>query len=149
MTLGNRGRARPARGDMVHETGAGLIGAMAGMTVFLAFLLFAVQLLMNLHTTSMVTSAAYEAARVAAGGALSSHDAASVTAARQRGEQRARTLLGRYGEQVRFDWSASTGEEVVLRVRAASPRFTLPGLPARVGFDEVDRTVRVRVEDLR
>lgn len=137
------------RGDQDGDRGAGLIGAMAGITVFLAFLLFAVQLLMNLHTTSMVSSAAYEAARVAAGASVERSDSASVVAGRQRGEQRARTLLGRYGEQVQFDWSASTPDMVVLRARASSPRFTLPGLPARLGFDDIDRTVRVRVEDLR
>ncbi|MEJ5254760.1 MAG: hypothetical protein WHS89_05365 [Acidimicrobiales bacterium] len=137
------------RRHQLRDRGAGLIGAMAGITVFLAFLLFAVQLLMNLHTTSMVSSAAYEAARVAAGASVDPTDGASVAAGRQRGEQRARTLLGRYGEQVQFDWSASTADTVVLRVRASSPRFTLGGLPARLGFDDIDRTVRVRMEELR
>ena len=47
--------------------GTGLISTIAGVTVFLAFLLFAVQLLMNLHATSAVTDAAWDGARHVAG----------------------------------------------------------------------------------
>jgi hypothetical protein len=128
------------------DEGAGLIGSIAGVTVFLAFLMFATQLLMNLHTTSMVTSAAHEAARSVAG---SGHGAPGSATAQAAGEQRARLLLGQFGQRVEFDWSATTADEVVLRVRADTLRFTLPGLPAALGFDEVDRTVRARVETVR
>jgi hypothetical protein len=131
------------------DRGAGLIGSIAGVTVFLAFLLFTVQLLMNLHTTSMVSSAAHEAARTVAQAALASGDDPALADARTRGEQQARTLLGEFGHRVRFDWSASTADTVVLRVRAEALRFTIPGLPASLGFDRVDRTIRVRVESLR
>jgi hypothetical protein len=131
------------------DRGAGLIGSIAGVTVFLAFLLFTVQLLMNLHTTSMVSSAAHEAARTVAQAALVDGEGTVVASARARGEQRARTVLGEFGHRVRFDWSASTADTVVLRVRAEALRFTIPGLPARLGFDQVDRTVHVRVESMR
>jgi hypothetical protein len=133
--------ARPS-----DDEGAGLISSIAGVTVFLAFLLFATQLLLNLHTTSMVTSAAHEAARSVA---RSGDGAPGSAAAQAAGEQRARLLLGQFSQRVEFDWSATTAGEVVLRVRADTLRFTLPGLPAALGFDEVDRTVRARVETLR
>jgi hypothetical protein len=58
-------------------------------------------------------------------------------------------MLGRFGQRVEFDWSATTADEVVLRVQADTLRFTLPGLPATLGFDRIDRTVRARVEVVR
>jgi hypothetical protein len=38
---------------------------------------------------------------------------------------------------------------VALRVQAVNPRVVLPALGAQLGFDTVDRTVRVRREVLR
>lgn len=132
-----------------RDDGVGLIGAISGVLVVLAFVLFATQLLMNLYTTSVVTSAGYEGARMVAGHRVDHDDPRAVAEARARAETRVRQLLGRYGERVEMDWSASTDDTVVLRLRADTQRFLLPGLPARLGFDRVDRTVRVRVEDLR
>ena len=45
-----------------------------------------------------------------------------------------------------FDWSASDGEFVVLSVRARNPTRLLPAMAGPLAFDEIDRTVRVRVE---
>jgi Flp pilus assembly protein TadG len=127
-------------GTEVGERGAGLVSTLAGVTVFLAFLLLAVQVMFNLYATSAVTAAAYDAARVVAGS--NGHTAQAAA------EARARQVLGRYAERVRFDWTVD-GEVVRLRVRARNPSFLLPALGGAVGFDEVDRTVRVRVERLR
>lgn len=138
-------RTRRGRGD----DGVGLVGSLAGVVVFLAFLLFAAQLLVNLSATSMVTSAAYEGARLAAGRGVAQGDVAAQQEARRRGEERVRALLGRFGDRVRFDWSGSTGDVVVLRVQAEPPSVLLPALPAELGFDRIDRSVQVRVEDLR
>ncbi len=112
-------------------------------------MLFAVQLLMALYTISVVTSAAHEAARVVAAGSVERRDPVAVAAARIRGERRLRQLLGRFGDRVRLDWSASDDESVVLRVQAETPHFAIPGLSGAGGLDRVDRTVRVRVERLR
>jgi hypothetical protein len=139
------GTVSPGRGDR----GAGLIGLLAGVTVTLAFVLFSMQLLMNLYTTSVVTSAGYEGARSVAGQRVDHTDPAVVATARRQAEHRVRHLLGRYGERVSLDWSASTPDVVALRLRGGAPRFLLPGLPAGLGTDEIDRTVRVRVERLR
>ena len=126
-------RRRSARSGA--DAGAGLIGTIAGVAVFLAFLLLAVQLLFNLYATSAVTAAAYDAARVVAG------SDGDVTSA----EQRARQVLGRYARRVSFEWSVDA-DTIALRVRAKNPTFLLPALGGAVGFDEIDRTVRVRVE---
>ena len=54
---------RRARG----ERGAGLLSTVAGVVVFLVFLLFAVQLLFGLYATSTVNAVANDAATRAAG----------------------------------------------------------------------------------
>ena len=105
-------------------------------------LLFAIQALFNLYATSVVTGVAYDAARrvaVADGGP------ANVAQA----EADARRALGRYGARMTFDWSASDGEVVVLSVRARNPTRLLPSMAGPLAFDEIDRTVRVRVEAFR
>jgi hypothetical protein len=48
-----------------------------------------------------------------------------------------------------MDWTASDVDTVVLRVEADAERFLMPGMQAALGFDRVDRTVRIRVERLR
>jgi hypothetical protein len=130
-----------AEGRAGSDGGAGLIGTVAGVTVFLAFLLFAVQLLFNLYATSAVTAAAYDAARLVAGG-----DGGGGTV--PRAEDHARQLLGRYARRVTFQWAVDD-DVVALRVVADNPTFLLPALGGSLGFDEIDRTVRVRVERLR
>jgi hypothetical protein len=136
---------QPPSGDR----GAGLIGTIAGVTVFLAFLLFAVQLLVNLYTTTTVTGAAHEGVQMVASHEVDHHDSVAVANARAEAEAEVRGLLGEVGDRAELDWSASTPDEVALRVRVSTPRFLLPSLQASLGFDEVDRTVRARVEEVR
>ena len=131
------------------DAGGGLIGTIGGVTVFLALLLFAVQLLVNLYAASMVTSAAYEGAREVAGARVDHADPIAMADARDRAEAHVRDLLGHAGAKATFDWSQSTPERVALRVRADAPRFLWPGLRGDLGFDHLDRTVEVRVEDWR
>ena len=128
-----------------RERGAGLFGAIAGVTVFLAFLTVAVQILVNLYTASVVTSAAYDAARqVAADGDRPLRDAD-----KERAEAHARALLGDLGDATDFTWDESDPEVVRLRVVARSPRFLLPVVDGALGLDVVDRTVSVRLEELQ
>lgn len=115
------------------EAGTGLFGSFTGLVVFLVMMSFAAQMLTTLSATTALTSSAYEAARVVARG--------RPTAV---GEQRARALLGRLGDRVVFDWSDSSYDTVVLRVRVDGPRLA-PGLtPPALG--RIDRTVRAHVE---
>lgn len=125
----------------MDERGGGLIHLWVGFFVFLVMLLFAVQVLFNLYATSVITAVSYDAARRVAG---SDGGESSITAA----ESDARRSLGRYGNDVAFEWT--TGEdEVVLRVRAENPDVLLPVLAGPVAFDRLDRTIRVRVEKFR
>jgi hypothetical protein len=129
---------RPSAG----ERGAGLFGTIAGVTVFLAFLTVALQILMNLYTASVVTSAAYDAARQVAADGERPLDDDDTDAA----EAHARSLLGDLGEAAEFTWDGSDPDVVRLRVVARSPRFLLPVVDGALGLDVVDRTVTVRLE---
>jgi hypothetical protein len=122
-----------------------MIGTLAGVTVFLVLLLFAAQVLLNLYAASVVTAAAFDAARIVAGaegGPDRQHDA----------EQYARSLLGGYGQDASFAWSRvdtegdGVADRVELRIVAPSPTTLLPGMAGRLPFQTVDRTVRVRIE---
>ena len=119
------------------------------MLVFLVFLLFSVQLLMNLYATSAATSAAFDGARMVAGHRVAHDDSAAMSRAQNAAEDRMRSELGRFGDHVTFDWSQSDEASVTVRIRAAAPRFLLPGFGGPVGLDHIDRTVRVRREDDR
>lgn len=119
------------------------------MLVFLAFLLFAVQLLISLYATSSVTSAAFDGARMVAGARTDHADPASVLDARRLAEARMRTELGTFGTTVHFDWSGSDDREVQVRIQGDAPRFFFPGLQHLAGADRIDRAARVRVEAWR
>jgi hypothetical protein len=131
------------------DQGAGLISSIAGVTVFLAFMLFAVQLLVNLYTTTTVTDATHEGARVVASRQVDHSNPAAVAQAQEQAAGQIRESLGPLGDDAELDWSASTPSEVAVRVRVRSPRFLVPGLQGALGLDTVDRTVRVRVEEPR
>jgi len=125
------------------DDGSGLIGMIGSVTVFLAFLLFAVQLLVGLYGRSVVTSVAYDGARSVAG-----HRSAHDRAAELQAEQAMRAQLGA-AMHVTFDWSGRTDDDVVLRIQADNPRFLWTGLSGGLTTDHIDRTVRVRIERAR
>ena len=139
-----RRRARRA-----GERGAGLIGATAGLVVVVAFVLFAVHLLVRLHAASLVGSAATAGARSVATAPIGPGDPTATAAARAEAEVEVRALLGDAGRTAELDWTETDGDEVVLRVRVEVPDV----LPAAAGvdlpFDVVERTARVRVERVR
>jgi Flp pilus assembly protein TadG len=137
-------RARRATG----EEGTGLIASLAALLVFLALLLFAVQTLVALHTRSVVTDAAYEGARAVAGARVDHTDPAAVAGAQSDASERVRRMLGRFGERVELDWSGTTSDTISLTVRARPPGFLWAALRGP-GAALVDRTVHVRVEELR
>lgn len=127
------------------DRGAGLLSTSFGIGVFLIFVLFSVQLLVNLYAASVVTSAVYDAARqVALRGSQPPTQAEQDAAV-----ERARSILGTYGRDALFEWSfddPSAPNVVKLRVRVANPRLLGPGVDHLVGLDVIDRTVVVRVE---
>ena len=133
-----KGRGRRAR----SEQGGGPISTWIGFVVFLAMLLFTVQALLNLYATTVLTSVAFDAARHVAESDTGTAAIASV-------EAQARQMLGRFSSEVTFDWSATTGDDVVLRVRGRVPSVVLTPGETVLPFGEIDRTVRLRVERFR
>ena len=130
------------------EAGTGPVGSLVGVTVFLVLLLFAVHLVLNLYATSLVTAAAFDAARVVAGG--EGGRAAEVGA-----ERAARELLDGYDGEGRlaFEWDyVSTDADAVpdvveLHVVAVHPTSLLAQV--QVPFQRVERTITVRLERFR
>lgn len=125
-----------------HDRGAGLLSTSAGVLVFLMFLMFAVQLLFGLYASSTVTAVANDAAQRAATRAAPPLPTI---------EAEARRSLGRVGEAATFTWTTEDadgdgqGDTVALRVVAPLPRFVPPSLGG-LGLDDIDRTVRARLE---
>lgn len=145
---------QPVRGPLAderkhHEAGSGMISTTSGFAVFLIFLLFAAHLTLRLHAATLVTSAATEGARTVADAGVDRRDPVALAAARRDGEQRTRTLLGRAGHQATLDWSGSTAERVVLRVRLDVPDVLPDAFSMSLTNDVVDRTVTVRAEEPR
>lgn len=126
----------------LSESGAGVISGVAGVVVFLLLMLFAVQVLYGLYATSVVTAATYDAAKAVAG-------SDGGEAARDEAQRRAARQLGRYGEEVSFDWRRSDAEAVRLTVRARRPSFFPRELVGDSFLGDIVRTVRVRMESVR
>jgi len=121
-----------------RERGAGLVGAVVGATAFLALLLFAVQLVLNLYATSVVTAAAFDGARIVAGsdgGPDAEADA----------EAHVRQLIGER-EDLQLTWSYGA-DVVALHVETSHPTNLLGSMP--VPFQRIARTVEVRWETFR
>ncbi len=119
------------------------------MLVFLAFLLFSMQLLVGLHARTSVNTAAFDGARMVATSPIDHADPAQLRSAQAHAEQRVRQLLGRMGSTATIDWVGSTPDAIAIRVRVDPPRFLLPGLSSSLGTSHLDQTARVRVEQVR
>jgi hypothetical protein len=120
-----------------RERGTGLIGTLAGLTVFLSLLTVAVQVLVDLYQTSVVTAVGYDTARIVASGG----DRESAAA-------RARQLLGGVGDEAELSWHVDD-DTVRLHLVVPTRRFLLPAVAGPLGLDEVDRTITIRRETER
>jgi len=112
--------------------------------MFVVFVLFAVQVLFGLYSTSIVTSVTYDAATAVAGG----HGGRLVAASTTDAEAEARSRLGAYARDVEFTWDLDA-DLVGLTVRARRPTVLPRALVDGVGLGNIERTVRVRVERVR
>ena len=130
------------------DEGAALISSVAGLLVFLALMLFAVQTLIALYTRSAVTDAAYQGARVVAGARVDQDSPAAVRSAQADAEGQVRRLLGRFGDRTELDWSGTTDDAVRLTVKARPPGFLWTALRGP-GSALIDRTVVVRRERIQ
>lgn len=120
-----------------------MVATLFGVLVFVLLLLFAAQVLVGLYTTSVVTAATYDAARIVAGA-----DAGTEEPARHDAEAGARRQLGRAGEDMRFAWTVDA-DAVRLTVRAQRPTLLPRALAGGVGLGDIVRTVQVRTERVR
>ena len=124
-------------GRLADEAGTGLVSTVAGVLAFLALLLFAAQILVHLFATSFVNAAAFDAARLASGGA-------GVAAAQAR--DHGLGVLGSFASRVSVFDVEIGDERVTVSVKAESPAL-LPAMFGRVtGASSIDRTVEMRRE---
>lgn len=119
------------------ESGVGLISSVAGLTAFLAFVLFAAQVLVHLFATSYVNAAAFDAARLASGAA-----GISEGAARAHGLQ----VLGPYASRVSTFAVVVDAHHVTVHVEADSPGLLPRAFGRVVGTSSIDRRVTLRRE---
>ena len=131
------------RGDRA----TGVFGSAWGFTVFMVFLLFAVQVLFGLHVRTTVTAVAADLAQRAANEGPGALEPARVDAYRAEAVQR----LGRYGERASFDFTLvdtdrdGRDDTVAVRVHAELPTL----LPARLvpgSPTSFRRTMHARLE---
>jgi hypothetical protein len=120
-----------------------MVGTTAGLLVFLLLLLFAVQAAVSLSARSLVTAAAYDAARdVATYRAVADRHAARAAA-----EARLRERLGDAGDDAVVEWLEVGDPDVVhLRVVVSHPSLLPAVLGNPLGLTRTDRTIEVRVE---
>lgn len=127
-----------------------MVSSLAGLTVFLMFLLLAVQVLFGLYATSTLRATLHDAAaRAAAGGAGTDPSDLDRLAAQ------AEASLGAMGDRtvVRLrlvdDDGDGAGDTVVGEAVAVPPRVVPRSIGGMVGFEQVRAAVRVRVERFR
>ena len=132
---------------MDRQRGAGLLSTSAGLLVFMLLMLAAVQILFNLHATSMVTAAAHDAARKVAGLDSAADRCGAVAGA----EAAFLRSLGDYGSagHATLHWTCNNPHVVRVRVVAQHPTV-LPGrLAALTSLGSLDRTIEIRTESRR
>lgn len=138
---GGTGHAPPCPASTrADERGSGTLATVAGVAVFLGFLLLAVQVAVHLYATTVVTAAAFDAARIASGSG-SQGDTAEAQAHFD-------SLLGRWASEVDLT-IRELGDDVIVDVRGSSPAI-LPRTMGRVaGLGDIERSIRIRGEDFR
>src|SRR5688500_5203828 len=121
-----------------------MVSSVVGVTAFLTLLMFAVQLSLNLYATSTVTAAAFDAARMVAGGD-------GGPAAEADAEAHLHELLGEQPVVLAWEYrdtDAAPGVDVVaLTIEVEHPTRLLRAMP--IPFQRVARTVTVRMETFR
>jgi hypothetical protein len=129
------------------DRGSGLLGTAAGFLVFLMLMFAATQVLFDLYATSMVTSAAHDAARVVAG----FDNAADRCGATVIGDRVFSDALGAYSTETNatLTWTCSDPDAVRVRVVADHPTVLPQLLVGLTGLGHIDRTIVVRAEQLR
>ena len=139
---------RRRAGSERDDRGSGMVPAIAGLTVFLMFVLFAVQVLFGLYATTTVRATLHDAASRAAAGNGRGADLTRLAA-------EAEDSLGAMGDRTEItlrlvdDDGDGTGDAIVGDAVAVPPRVVPPSIGGMVGFEEVRASVRVRIERFR
>ena len=120
------------------ERGSGIVSSVAGVTMFLAFLLLVVHVVVGLYAASVVTDAAAAGARRVAGSSVTDDPEAP-----HRAEAKIRDALGALGDSASINWDL--GPDTV----AVTVRVSRPGILRPLGTGSIERTVRVRREVLQ
>jgi hypothetical protein len=127
-----------------------MLSSLFGLTVFLLFLLLAVQVLVGLYATSTVRATLHDAAsRVAAGGAGTEPATLAGLA------DQAEASLGAMGDRTEIrlrladDDGDGAADVVIGDAVAVPPRFVPRWLGGMVGFEDIRASVRVRIERFR
>jgi hypothetical protein len=126
-----------------------MVSSLAGLLVFLLFLLVATQVLVGLYATSTVRATLHDAvSRAASGGDTSPRRLAQLA-------EDAEGSLGEMGGRTEITLRAEDGnadgvpDVVVGDAVAVPPRFIPRWFGGMIGFEEVTASVRVRVERFR
>jgi hypothetical protein len=141
-----------ARGDRADrgergDRGVGVYSTAFGFLVFLLFLFFAMQVMFGLYASSALRATLNDAASRAASGPAAPDDLARLAA-------EAEASMGEMGRrpstvislEVVDDDGDGVGDVVVGHAVAEPPRFVPPAVGGMVGFEQIDASVRVRVE---
>lgn len=119
------------------ERGSGTVSMLFGVAAFLSLLFLAVQVLVHLYATSVVSAAAFDAARLASGAAATGADAARAHGL---------GLLGDFSGSVQAFEVRVGADAVTVHVAADSPAL-LPSVVSRaLNSAAIDRTVTLRRE---
>ena len=120
------------------ERGSGIISTAFGAVMFLSFVALAAHTLIGLYASSVVTSVAWDQARLVAN---DPDDPAVVTQA----EANLRDKLGSLNE-LEFDWITNSDSSISLHVHALRPSLLPASLASQSSITSIDRTVTVRSE---
>ncbi len=123
---------------------AGLLSAVFGLAFFLAFMLFATQISVRLYASATITDDAYRAARVVAGESVQGQGPVGVAAAMEAQSTRLRDRYGTLTPEI--TWGPLDGDQVVLTLTVHPNGELIGGLDGLLGFDKIQRTVRVHRE---
>ena len=123
---------------------AGLLSAVFGLAFFLAFMLFATQISVRLYASATITDDAYRAARIVAGGSVQRQGPDGVAAAVEAQTARLRDRYGALAPEIA--WGPLDGDQVVLTLTVFPHGELIGGLDGLLGFDSIQRTVRVHRE---
>jgi hypothetical protein len=122
------------------EAGVGLIGTSLGVLMLMGLLLVALHAMLALQTRSLVSAAAWDAAR-----AMSMENGGH-SLSQSQAQTRVKTMIPGLHPIVSFD--GTTSNSVSVTIDATSPGF-FPGVTSFDGVRKVHRTVTIRRERAR